>query len=53
VGEEWCHTFEYRWAESAGRADATLLVTRTGVVVTAEQVGAAASLTTKLVELVP
>ena len=51
--EEWCNTYEFRWAESAGRPDATLLVTRNGAVLSAEQSHGPAPFTTQLVEFFP
>lgn len=49
-GDEWCNTYEYRWAESAGSAQSTLVVTRAGAVVSAEHVGEGAPLVTRQVE---
>ena len=51
AGEEWCRTFEYRWAESAGSAQSTLVVSRAGVVISGQQVGEPAPLVTQLIEL--
>ena len=49
-GDEWCHTYQYQWAESAGSAHSTLVVNRAGAVVSAEQVGEGAPLITQPIE---
>ena len=50
-GEEWCLSYEFRWADAPGRAETTWLVTRAGVVLRSQRDAARGPCSTKLTAL--
>ena len=52
-GDEWCMTYEFRAAESPGRAETTLVVTKAGLVLESRRADPEGTVVTRLAEVQP